>query len=259
MANFNKEKDELLIETVKCYIAIYNKGDKEHKNNVYKHQCWEKICEVVGLPVSECKKRWKSLRDQYNKKTKEGGTGSARINSTWEYMDLMSFLSDAPERRVSRSEGISENDSQTSIRNTEVNTGIDFECDDTCTQEIYAENRPTTQENIGNTDNSTLGPSTSKKRKPIKLQEKLDKREIQRLNLLEALVNNTKNQSQVQPQSAIKKFFESMAEVVETFPPREQAAIRAKVCQLVSDTEIRLSSPVTPMPEDSWSNEYFNM
>ncbi|CAG4930367.1 unnamed protein product [Parnassius apollo] len=141
------------------------------------------------------------------KKTKEGGTGSARINSTWEYMDLMSFLSDAPERRVSRSEGISENDSQTSIRNTEVNTGIDFECDDTCTQEIYAENRPTTQENIGNTDNSTLGPSTSKKRKPIKLQEKLDKREIQRLNLLEALVNNTKNQSQVQPQSAIKKIF----------------------------------------------------
>ncbi|CAG5037348.1 unnamed protein product [Parnassius apollo] len=74
-----------------------------------------------------------------------------------------------------------------SIRNTEVNTGIDFECDNTCTQEIYAENRPTTQENIGNTDNSTLGPSTSKKRKPIKLQEKLDKREIQRLNLLEAL------------------------------------------------------------------------
>lgn len=221
--------------------------------------------------VADCKSRWKSLRDQYNKKIKEGsGTGSARLNCTWQYINLMSFLSDAPERRRSIARGIAVNDSQTSITNTELNTGIDSDGDNTQTTvtevntglnseyEANAENIPTTQVNVDDTDEPPPGPSTSKKRKPSKLQETLDKRESQRLNLLEALVNNTQKQPQVQPPSATKKFFESMAEVVETFPPREQAIIRAKVCQLITDVEIKLSTG-TPMPEHSWDSDYFNL
>ncbi|XP_056640632.1 uncharacterized protein LOC130447692 isoform X2 [Diorhabda sublineata] len=266
MSKFDKEKDELLIESVQCYCALYNKSDKEYKNNIYKHKCWEKISEIVGLPVSECKKRWKSLRDQYNKKTKESsGTGSAKLNNTWEYMKLMSFLSNAPGRRRSKATGYTVNDSQTNTGNkgvdsecnntpnTEVNTGSDSEC------EVHVESRDTSFGNIGDTDTPSRGPTISKKRKPSKLQETIDKRESQRLNLLEALVHNTQKQSQVRPQSAIKKFFESMADVVENFPPREQAIIRAKVCQLISDTEIKLSSAVTPRPIISTEGQQNNL
>lgn len=159
----------------------------------------------------------------------------------------MSFLSDAV------------NDSQ---------TGIDFDGDIlmTTVTEVKAENIPTAQVNVDDTDEPPPGPSTSaihpsrsKKRKQRKLQETLDKRESQRLNLLKTVVNNTQKQPQVQPPSATKKFFESMAEVVETFPPREQAIIRAKVCQLITDVEIELSSTGTPMPEHAWDSDYFNL
>ncbi|CAH1995324.1 unnamed protein product [Acanthoscelides obtectus] len=50
------------------------------------------------IDMSECKKRWKSLRDQYNKKKKDYIyyiTGSARVDTSWEYRTLMSFLSDS--------------------------------------------------------------------------------------------------------------------------------------------------------------------
>lgn len=46
MMRFNKEKDELLIEAVKSFNAVYDKSDKNHKNNIYKHQCWEKISDA---------------------------------------------------------------------------------------------------------------------------------------------------------------------------------------------------------------------
>lgn len=144
-------------------------------------------------------------------------------------------------------------------------TGIDFDGETTVT-EVKVENIPTEQVNVDDTDEPPPGPSTSaihpsrsKKRKQSKLQETLDKRESQRLNLLKTVVNNTQKQPQVQPPSATKKFFESMAEVVETFPPREQAIIRAKVCQLITDVEIELSSTGTPMPEHAWDSDYFNL
>ncbi|CAH1972642.1 unnamed protein product [Acanthoscelides obtectus] len=90
-----REKDELLIELVKSNRSIYDASDKNYKNNIEKDKCWEKISEMIEMSVSECKKRWKSLRDQYNKKKKDYGTGSARVDTSWEYGTLMSFLSDS--------------------------------------------------------------------------------------------------------------------------------------------------------------------
>lgn len=150
-----------------------------------------------------------------------------------------------------------ENDSQTS--NAEVNTSTDADTENTGTAELNLTDNEQTMPN--NIDNSSQASPIPKRRKTSKLQQTLDKREGERLKLLETLVNNstTNNQPQVKPQSAIKKFFESMAEVVETFPPREQANIRMKVCQLVSDTEIKLTSAMTPMPDDSWNSDYFNL
>ncbi|CAH0584136.1 unnamed protein product [Chrysodeixis includens] len=254
MAKFDKEKDELLIESVQSYNALYNKSDKDHKNYIHKHKCWEKVSDVVGMPIPECKKRWKSLRDQYNKKLKEmAGPCASRITATWDYMNLMSFLSEqAPERREvvycfnNGSDSECDN-SQSGLSNAEVNSAV-VEC------EINAKKRKTRHEPV---DNPLQVPTTSKKRNVSQMQETVDKQESQRLNLLETLVHNTTTQSQShsQPQSAIKKFFESMAEVVESFPPREQAIIRAKVCRLVSDTEIKLSTSITLKSEDTWDSD----
>ncbi|GBP87820.1 hypothetical protein EVAR_103717_1 [Eumeta japonica] len=44
------------------------------------------------------------------------------------------------------------------------------------------------------------------------------------------------------PQTPIRKFFDSMADTVECFPPNLQAEVRLKVCQLVTEAELRLYS-----------------
>lgn len=209
--------------------------------------------QIISVP--ECKKRWKSLRDQYNKKVKEmAGPCSSKATATWDYMNLMSFLAEqAPQRgevvycwNNNGSDSECDN-SQSGISNSEVTGGL-AEC------EINAKKRKIVHDSV---DNPLQVPSTSKKRNVNQLQDTIEKQESQRLNLLETLVHNTTTQSQnhVQPQSAIKKFFESMAEVVESFPPREQAIIRAKVCRLVSDTEIKLSSSITLKSEDVWDSD----
>ncbi|KAL4710801.1 hypothetical protein ACJJTC_009350 [Scirpophaga incertulas] len=230
MAKYDKETNQLLIEQVQSYPAIYDKNDKEHRNYYHKYKCWENISAEVRLSVSECKKKWKCLRDQYNKKIKEaGGITAARMNSTWEYMNLMAFLSDEPESSM-----------------------VDFE------NEIKVENIRTVPENSDNADDPLLGPSTSKKRKLRKLHKTPDKRKFQIVNLPESQENSTKNQSQDEAQSATKMFFDSMGKVVETFPSREQAIIRAKVCQLVSDTEIKLLSRVSSTAHKFSDSDSFN-
>ncbi|CAH2009797.1 unnamed protein product [Acanthoscelides obtectus] len=58
--------------------------------------------------------------------------------------------------------------------------------------------------------------------------------------------------SPLQP-SAIRKFFDSMADVVETFQLRDQADIRLKICQLVTEREIQLTqqTPYVAAPVSS--------
>ena len=49
MDKFNKEKDELLIELVKCNSILYDAQDKNYKNNNLKHKVWENISETLNI------------------------------------------------------------------------------------------------------------------------------------------------------------------------------------------------------------------
>ncbi|VEN40462.1 unnamed protein product [Callosobruchus maculatus] len=84
-----KEENEMLIELVKNYRLLYDPNDVNFTNRIERHRCWEKISENVDMAVPECKKRWRSLRDQYNKKRREYGLASS---TNWKYETQMSFL-----------------------------------------------------------------------------------------------------------------------------------------------------------------------
>nr|CAI5865109.1 unnamed protein product [Callosobruchus analis] len=90
-----KDRNKMLIELVKNYRLLYDASDPNFNNRIERHRCWEKISANIDLPVPECKKRWRSLRDQFNKKRK-GGLPSG---TNWEYETQMSFLPDCLERR----------------------------------------------------------------------------------------------------------------------------------------------------------------
>lgn len=77
----------------------------------------------------------------------------------------------------------------------------------------------------------------TKKRKANATLDLLSERETQRSLVYKKLLK--KSSPTIPKQTPIKKFFDSMADIVETFPPHVQAAVRLKVCELVTETEIK--------------------
>ncbi|KAL1516110.1 hypothetical protein ABEB36_000033 [Hypothenemus hampei] len=261
MNKFSKDKDELLIELVKSHAPLFDVSHKNYKNNIIKHKCWEEISTIVEISVPECKKRWKSLRDQYNKKKKECGTGSARTASlSWEYGKIMSFLSDSVSDQRCAYTGY-ENHSQIETQNTENNNEGE-------TQPLTINDKPdgTVQDVIQEVEQQKENkrfsqniqtPKPRKKKNDLTINL-LNKREAQRSLVYEKILRS--NPPVI---SGIRKFFDSMADIVEKFPPYEQANIRLKVCQLVTESEIKLNQSSTqyiPTPltsdEESSSHTY---
>lgn len=50
MSFFNKEKDEMLIELVKCNHILYDASHGDYKSNVLKHKVWENISKSLEIP-----------------------------------------------------------------------------------------------------------------------------------------------------------------------------------------------------------------
>lgn len=118
------------------------------------------------------------------------------------------------------------------------------------TQESIEEKTPTTNDiNQQHPHQSRHTPKT-KKRKIDSTLDILNKREAQRSVLYEKLLK--RNSPPPPPKiSALKKFFDSMADIVEGFPARDQADIRLKVCQIVTETEKKLATPQFHYGENS--------
>ncbi|XP_022182960.1 uncharacterized protein LOC111042606 [Myzus persicae] len=94
---FSRDENKLLIECVKSYPALYDKTQEEYKCKIVRDLIWQKIGKTVKR--SDCKTRWRTIRDLYNRKIKENmkKTGSPIGKSkSWEYMEQMSFLKRIP-------------------------------------------------------------------------------------------------------------------------------------------------------------------
>ncbi|CAH2107704.1 unnamed protein product [Euphydryas editha] len=249
MVKFTKEHDKLLIESVKLNRILFDASDKYHKDYVLKHKRWEEISLVVGIPVSDCKKRWKSLRDQFNKKKKRESTGAEKTNSSWEYSSLMSFLLDTDERRetITNLDGqqavvevqIKDEERQHDQQNEEEQRKQQDE--EELRYQQSEEQQPTddeiSEDDFVNTDKITV---LQNKRRATKrnlsepLMKMLVKRDAQWSALYEKIINKP-----LEHKTPMQKFFDSMADIADKLPPHLQAEIRLKVCQIVTDIEIK--------------------
>ncbi|XP_018575297.1 transcription factor Adf-1-like [Anoplophora glabripennis] len=93
----NKEGDELLIDLIKSYPALYNKENSDYKDAIVKENSWKEIAFAMNLTVLECQTRWTRLRQYYSKErllnekeTRSGQSGSVR--KKWPLFDSMLFL-----------------------------------------------------------------------------------------------------------------------------------------------------------------------
>ncbi|CAI6374329.1 unnamed protein product [Macrosiphum euphorbiae] len=102
---FSSEDDKTLAELVGYHPCLYDLKHTLYKDQTVRENVWKQISNEVNKPVDDCKKRWKNIKDTYNKKRRgrKLGTGSATKEkpSKWILEDALSFIDTAIYERQS--------------------------------------------------------------------------------------------------------------------------------------------------------------
>ncbi|XP_069681169.1 uncharacterized protein [Periplaneta americana] len=89
---------EKLLVCIEKRPAIYNFNLKDHSNRGVVDKLWEDIAAEMDVTVAECKAKWTSLRNSYNRQLREGKHHSSGSEGSkkrkWYLLDAMEFLHD---------------------------------------------------------------------------------------------------------------------------------------------------------------------
>ncbi|XP_011197513.2 uncharacterized protein LOC105222036 [Bactrocera dorsalis] len=85
--------DDMLIKEVRNRPYLYDRTHPDYKSLKKKDYAWRHISVMLKLSETQCRRRWKSLRDSYKrcKRMKTDGTGDS-TRKKWRYLEPMSFL-----------------------------------------------------------------------------------------------------------------------------------------------------------------------
>lgn len=127
VGDFVDTLDELIIACVQSYSHLYNKSDKNYKDNMMKEKSWEEIaktCNTSGIflkslicknknileitfkssIVNEVQERWKRVKDRYGKQRRlndramRSGSAAKTIKQ-WPLFESMKFMEKHIQRR----------------------------------------------------------------------------------------------------------------------------------------------------------------
>ncbi|XP_014261478.1 uncharacterized protein LOC106673763 [Cimex lectularius] len=223
---FTRLQDDYLIQLVSAQPLIYDPSHQYYKDLSVKDNVWKEISLSIMKTVEECKVRWRSIRDLYNRKKKEvlKNPGSARAIK-WEYMDQLSFLDRAGhiKQSISKFEGESqEGDSYQEDAKEEAER--DFE-EDICLEEC---------------PDMLSGEGDEFRHNPIEPEIKIVKPKRRRIN---GQLRSSPSYDYYEPpyidRDPISLFFASMAQTVMTFPPTLAAEAKERVCRIITSLEYR--------------------
>lgn len=96
-SNLNSED---LIEQVRQHSIIWDVKNQKHKNRQIVANAWIAISKALNATESDCKNRWRCLRDNYQRtfncqRVKKTGSAATPSGRTFFMMEQMSFLNDS--------------------------------------------------------------------------------------------------------------------------------------------------------------------
>ncbi|XP_030609361.1 uncharacterized protein LOC115797015 [Archocentrus centrarchus] len=198
---------EHLIVVVSQNAVLYDKRDKNYKDNDYKDNVWKRIAEELHYNTDDVKKLWRNLRDTYVRKKREekdirSGQAGGKQRKRWKYMDVMSFL----DHTYSSLDGQDEEETE---------TGTAGELSD--------------QAESGEESTSVTPRQSKAKRKNSDemLEEYLKKKEVRE-------VEREKERAQ---RDDTTHFLLSLAPAMRRLPPPKQSWIRIKIQELLHEAE----------------------
>ncbi|KAL4096404.1 hypothetical protein QTP88_021366 [Uroleucon formosanum] len=227
---FLPEHEEILIESVRKNPILYDSADSKHKDIILKDEIWKDIGLKIGKSGDECKKRWKNIRDTYNRNKRKLGTGSARTSKKkWPLAAHISFLDGVECERSSSSNA------------TMIDESFSHEEDEESIEEAIQE------EKTANTNEGFSYAGQRIRSNKDKMAVMLAKRTAERKQLLEKIqkqnedILNAKNS-----EDGVDLFFKSLAMTVKKLPPKGIIEAKLKALTMVSELEEKYSYCTTP-------------
>lgn len=89
--DFNLDDEERLIELVKSNEFLFNVSHSSYKDRLKRIKTWDDIAQTLSKSSDDCKKKWKNIKDAYNRTKEKPITGSGSSNQV-KRMEALSFL-----------------------------------------------------------------------------------------------------------------------------------------------------------------------
>lgn len=86
---FVKVNEEMFVNEIKKRPILYNTTLKDYKKITTRHEAWAEVALAMNLSESECKKRWRSLRDAFMKVVRNKNEDERK---SWLHYRLLEFL-----------------------------------------------------------------------------------------------------------------------------------------------------------------------
>ncbi|KAG7220519.1 hypothetical protein INR49_018046 [Caranx melampygus] len=99
-----------LIMAVSGFPSLYDTNSLTYRDLNMRSEAWRQVAEIVGVPESECRRKWKTLRDQHRrerqreKERRESGIGLFNYRP-WRYSSILSFLNPFIDARAAGTNG----------------------------------------------------------------------------------------------------------------------------------------------------------
>ncbi|TKR95847.1 hypothetical protein L596_009961 [Steinernema carpocapsae] len=123
ISGFSAEIDDLMEESAQARLidlveerpALYNKADGNYKKAAYKKNLWNEIASEISAEGADwdaaaCKKKWRNLRDRYNKLKKAPPSGSGaearEEQRSWVHFEAFRFMDIYDEDRLTVSSSL---------------------------------------------------------------------------------------------------------------------------------------------------------
>ncbi|KAL1487870.1 hypothetical protein ABEB36_015520 [Hypothenemus hampei] len=223
--------DSKLCELVGQHPSLFDPKNKFYKEQNVKDNAWVEIANILHQRVDDCKKRWKNIRDTFNRRKRIGklGTGSARNmkRSKWFLSDTLSFLN---------------------------NVEKDFDTESTQNESENIDKIVETEELdsliINTTTKNRSASDTLEKNEKMAIPLNSRKRQKMNENVIDILKTNNQARSerhaqlmeamqQTKEEHPIDSFFKSMAYSVKKFSKINQVKAKMEVCRIISELELQ--------------------
>ncbi|XP_031327996.1 uncharacterized protein LOC116181335 isoform X2 [Photinus pyralis] len=105
--------EELFLKCICNYPAIYNPSSKAYSNRMLKETAYENIARTMLTTVDICKRKWKSLKEKYNREKHKlemmsrSGAPAFQTNK-WQFMSFFEYMYDDVTPRSTQSSSLSD-------------------------------------------------------------------------------------------------------------------------------------------------------